>query len=242
MIASLYGSTSVPVALQRAEQMQGRVDGNRRLESTILRARARLEGMQGNFELARELGAQGLALCDELGLEIQAAGVRSECGDIELLAGRPEASEAFGRPACEALERVGSHGHYVTCAVGLAEAILMQGRLDEASVFIERIADWAIADDMDPQIGWRRLKARVLAQRGDFETAESLGREAVELAARGDYIDMHARALADLGDVLRLAGRTPESLVELEHAVRLFEQKGNLVLAVKTRALADSLA
>jgi tetratricopeptide (TPR) repeat protein len=242
MIASLYGSTPAPVALQRAEQMRDRVEGNRRLEVTILRAEARLEGMRGNLELARELGAQALALADELGVEIQAAGVRSECGDIELLAGRPEAAEAFSRPACESLERVGSHGHYVTCAVGLAEAILVQGRLDEASVLIERIADWAIADDMDPQIGWRRLKARLLAQRGDFENAESLGREAVELAARGDYIDMHARALADLGEVLQLAGRTQESLVELEHAVRLFEQKGNLVLAGRAGTLAESLA
>jgi tetratricopeptide (TPR) repeat protein len=198
--------------------------------------------MQGNFGLAREVGAQALALAEELGLELQAAGVRSECGDIELLAGRPEAAEAFSRPACDALERIGDHGHYVTIAVGLAEALLFQDRLDEAAAVIERIADWAIADDMDPQIGWRRLKARVLAQRGDFETAESLGREAVELAARGDYIDMHARALADLGEVLRLAGRAQESLVELERAVRLFEQKGNLVLAAKTRTLADSLS
>jgi class 3 adenylate cyclase/tetratricopeptide (TPR) repeat protein len=242
MLASLYGSTPVPVALQRAEQMRDRVQGNRRFEVTILRARARLEGMRGNIELARELGAQALALAEELGAEIQAAGVRSECGDVELLAGRPEAAEAFSRRACESFERMGNHGHWVTVAVGLAEAILVQGRLDEASILIERIPDWAIADDMDPQIGWRRLKARLLAQRGDFETAESLGREAVELAARGDYIDMHARALADLGEVLRLAGRTKESVAELEHAVRLFERKGNLVLAAKTRTLAETLA
>jgi len=228
--------------LQRAEQMRGRVEGNRRLEVTILRSQARLEGMGGNFDLARELAARALALAEELGVEIQAAGVRSECGDLELLAGRPDAAEAFSRSACDALERIGDHGHYVTIAVGLADALLVQGQLDEASAVIERIAEWAIEDDMDPQIGWRRMKARLLAQSGDFERAESLGREAVELAARGDYIDMHARALADLGKVLRLAGRTQESLVELEHAVRLFEQKGNLVLAARTRTLAESLA
>jgi hypothetical protein len=48
-----------------------------------------------------------------------------------------------------------------------------------------------------------------------------------------------ARTHFDLAEVLRLAGRSQDSSVELEHALRLYEQKGNLVGAAKTRALLD---
>ena len=110
------------------------------------------------------------------------------------------------------------------------------GRFDEAASLIERIQEWAIDDDIDPQIGWRRLKARLLAHRGQFEEAERVGREAVELAGRGDYIDTYARTLADLGGVLVRAGRPDEASVELAHAVRVFDEKGNVVGAAKAQA------
>jgi tetratricopeptide (TPR) repeat protein len=193
--------------------------------------------MLGNFDLARRLGEEGLALAEELGLRVQAAGMRSELGDVELLAGRPAVAEVLISTACELLERMGNRGHYVTQAVGLGDALLAQDRLDDAAAVIERIEDWAIDDDMDPQVGWRRLKGRLLARRGEFEEAERVGREAVELAGRADYIDIQARTHFDLAEVLRLAGRRQDSSIELEHALRLYEQKGNVVGAANVRAL-----
>ena len=136
---------------------------------------------------------------------------QSELGEVELLAGRPAAAEALISAACEMLERMGNRGHYVTVAGGLGDALLAQDRLDEAATLIDRIEDWAIDDDMDPQVGWRRLKGRLLALRGEFEEAERVGREAVELAGRADYIDIQARTHFDLAEVLRLAGRSQES-------------------------------
>ena len=239
LIASLHGPTPVAVALERAEQMRGRADGDRRLEVTSMRCRARLEAMLGNFEVGRRLAEEGLALAEELGLSVQAAGMQSELGDVELVAGRPAAAEALISAACETLERMGNRGHYVTVAVALGDALLAQDRLDDAAALIERIEDWAIDDDMDPQVGWRRLKGRLLARRGDFEEAERIAREAVELAGRADYIDIQARTHFDLAEVLRLAGRIQDSSLELEHALRLYEQKGNVVGAAKARALLD---
>jgi tetratricopeptide (TPR) repeat protein len=237
MIASLHGPTPVGVALKRAEELRGRVDGDSRLEVTILRCECRLEGMRGNFDLARERATAALTLADELGLQVQATGARSEAGEVELFAGRPVEAERHMRAASDALEQMGNVGHWVTVAVGLADAVLEQGRIEESLRLIERIADGAIADDLDPQIGWRRVKARALARRGEIAEAERLAREAVELAGRGDYIDIHARTLTDLAEVLRLAGRAEESSVELAHALRLYEQKGDVVGAARARAL-----
>ena len=80
-----------------------------------------------------------------------------------------------------------------------------------------------------------------MPQRGEFENAERLAREAIELAARTDFLELHARALDDLAEVLRLAGRPQESLAELEHALRLHEQKGNVVSAARTRTVRERL-
>ena len=242
LLAALHGPMPVGSALERTERMRGELEGYRRLEVPILRCGARLEAMQGRFDVAGELIAGALALTEELGLGVAAAGVQFEAGEIELLAGRPDAAERTLRPAADALERMGNHGHFVTIAPVLADALFAQGRGDEAAPLIELVIQWAMADDLDPQIGWRRIQAKLLAGRGDFENAERLAREAIELAARTDFLEVHARALADFAEVLRLAGRPQESLAELEHALRLHEQKGNVVSAATTRALVEDLS
>ena len=241
LIASVNGPTPVESALQRAEQMRGQVEGDRRLQVTILRCQARLEAMRGSFDDARQLIAEATSLAHELGLEVSAAGVQFEAGRIELAAGQPAAAERSLRPAVESLERMGNHGHFVTIAPVLVDALFAQGRGEEAAALIERVAEWAIADDIDPQIGWRRVKAKLLAQRGELENAERLAREAVELAGRTDFVVDHGRALEDLAEVLRLAGRPQEAPTELDHAIRLYEQKGDLDSAVKAQALLEEL-
>ena len=99
----------------------------------------------------------------------------------------------------------------------------------------------ALADDLDPQVAWRRVQAKVLALRGASRTPRRLAREAIELAAGTDFLDLHARAIEDLVEVMR-AGRSREALDELEPAIRLHDQKGNTVGAARTRALRDLLA
>ncbi len=137
---------------------------------------------------------------------------------------------------------MGNQGNYVTVAVGLGDALLEQGRLDEAAALIDRIQAWSIEDDLDPQVGWRRLRAKLLARRGEFAEAERFGREAVALAGRSDYIDSHARTLADLGDVLFRAGRAEDAAAALAHAVRLYDEKGDVVGAAKASAALGGLA
>ena len=169
-------------------------------------------------------------------------GAQSDAAEIELLAGRPAEAERVLRLSVDALERRGDVGHLATVAPLLADVLYLQGRPDEAMPLTELVARSALADDLDPQVAWRRVQAKLLAQRGDFENAERLAREAIELAARTDYLDLHARAIEDLAEVLRLAGRQQEALAELEPAIRLHEQKGNVVSAATTRALVEDLS
>jgi tetratricopeptide (TPR) repeat protein len=72
------------------------------------------------------------------------------------------------------------------------------------------------------------VRAKLLARRGDFEDAERVAREAVEIAARTDHLNLRGQCAADLAEVLLRAGKPEESAAARQQAVRLFEQKGNV--------------
>jgi tetratricopeptide (TPR) repeat protein len=206
---------------------------------TLLRTGAQLEAMQGCFDLSRELLARAKALAEELGLEIiLAAGVAQQAGYVELLAGDAAAAERVLRPACEVLERMGDWGHFATLAPKLADALVIQGSDDEEALRLTELAERSVTPGVaDEDIGWRRVRAKLLARRGELGEAEHLAREATARAALTDLLVDHAHALADLAEVLRLGGRREESARVLEEAIHLHEQKGNVVAADTLRAV-----
>jgi tetratricopeptide (TPR) repeat protein len=190
--------------------------------------------MQGRFEAARDLIAQAKTLAEEVGLELTlASGVADQAGYVELLAGDAVAAERELRPACEALERMGGWGNLASVVPWLADALIVQGRDEEALGLIELAERSSMSDDADAEIKWRRVRAKLLARRGDVEEAERLAREATTLAAGTDLLDGRARAVADLAEVLRLAGRTAESAAAFQEAIRLYEEKGNVAAAAR---------
>ena len=113
------------------------------------------------------------------------------------------------------------------------------GRYDEADALAERSKELGAVDDVATQAIWRRVRALVLIQRGDVAGAERLAREALELMAVTDSINVRAETLIDLAEVLDAAARTAEASEALRLAVALFEQKGNIVMAGRARDRLD---
>ena len=241
LVAMLWGPTPVAQALERVEELRPRAQGNRRLEVDLLRTQAQLEAMQGRFDPARELIAQAKALAEEVGLALTlASGVAHQAGYVELLAGDAAAAERWLRPACEALERMGSWPNLASIAPFLADALIMQRRDEEAHAVIELAERSTTAGDADAEIRWRCVRAKLLALRGDVDSGEDFAREAMALAARTDFLDLRAQAAAALGEVLRLAGRLEESVAAVQEAIRLHEQKGNIAAAALLAGSANS--
>jgi thioredoxin-like negative regulator of GroEL len=75
-----------------------------------------------------------------------------------------------------------------------------------------------------------------------MEEGELLARQAVALIDQTEFPVDRADMRMDLAEVLRLAGRPDEAAQALMEALRLHEQKGNLVSAERTRALLADLA
>jgi class 3 adenylate cyclase/tetratricopeptide (TPR) repeat protein len=201
-----------------------------------VRQRGVLEGMQGRFDVARTLVAQGDAAAEELGQTIWHAVGGMARWDVEILAGDLDAAERAIRASCERLEELGDTGYRATATAHLAETLYLRDRLDEAEVESQVAEALAAPDDRVSQALWRQVRAKLQARAGRHDDAERVAREAVALLGDTDMVDYHGRAVADLAEVLRAVDRPEEAADQLAAAIELFEAKGDLVRAERARA------
>ncbi|MGN6799806.1 MAG: ATP-binding protein, partial [Gaiellaceae bacterium] len=204
--------------------------------AVAIRQRGMLEGMQGRFDVARELLAQGDVAADELGQTIWVVVGGMATWDVENLAGDIDAAERAIRTTCTRLEELGDTGYRATATAQLAESLCARDRLDEAERESQVAEALAAPDDRVSQALWRQVRAKIYARAGRAAEAERLAREAVALLSETDMLDYHARAVADLAEVLGAVDQHEEASNELARAIELFEAKGNLVRAGLARA------
>jgi ATP/maltotriose-dependent transcriptional regulator MalT len=230
-ISLYYGPTPVEEAISRCERFLTEVTGVRSLEAAIWNILAGLRAMRGDFEEARRLWAVASNQYEELGLRFRRAARSVIAAAIETLAGDDEAAERELRWGYETLERMGEKGARASIAAFMAESIYRQGRDDEAARFAEITEELAAADDLEPQVLWRSVRAKVLAKRGELGRAEELAREAAALVESTDFPDLQAVAFQSLAEVLELTGNREEAAELVGRAQAIYERKGNVVAA-----------
>jgi tetratricopeptide (TPR) repeat protein len=239
--AVLHGPLPADEGRRQCEQILAESRGRLLVEAAGRAGIAFADAMQGRIEDARGQFSASRSILKDLGQRLRYGAASINEGEIELLAGDAKAAERVLREGFELLESIGATGHLSTVASQLAEAIYMQKRYEEAERFSEVSEQNAAPEDLASQAGWRSARATVLAQRGEAEEAEDLAREAVEIARSTDYLNMHARYLLALADVLAIGGRPAHAIPVIEEACALYERKGNLVMAEKARTLLGEL-
>jgi tetratricopeptide (TPR) repeat protein len=238
--AALFGATPAARGVELCEELIAGLGGRASDEAQVLYPLAAFQAMLGRFEEARALaGAAGSILAD-YGLRL---GANSHLeAMVELLAGDPAAAERALRTDYDALGRIGETGFLSTTAALLARAVEAQGRHDEAYALTEASERAGAADDLSTQMTWRSVRARILAARGGVDEAARLAREAVEIGSQTDWLNYRADGLVDLAFVLERAGRRDDARRSLAAALELYERKGNLAAAAKTRTRLDAAA
>ena len=83
------------------------------------------------------------------------------------------------------------------------------------------------------------MLARIRAREGDATKAEELIDEAVAIVERTDFLFDRGTVQLDRAEVMELLGRNEEARAARERALEMFEEKGDLVSAARTRALLD---
>jgi DNA-binding SARP family transcriptional activator len=234
------GPTPVAAATRRCEEILQRTSGDDRVAAAALRALGGLSAMQGRFEDAWCYVERDRAILRDLGLRIVASSSAVMGGQVGLLAGEPQRAEAELRWGYQTLAEIGDRNGLATVAAALADAVLAQGRAEEALAIAATGRECAAPEDVPTQVGWRGPAATALARRGEQAEAERLAREAVELAERTDFLDLHAGVLLSLAEVLSLGGRQAEATASAEAAAVLYARKGNLVALARAQAAATA--
>jgi class 3 adenylate cyclase/tetratricopeptide (TPR) repeat protein len=233
-----FGPSPLSDGLRRCEELREQVAGDRYAELTIDDTVLSLLALQGRFAEARALFGQVRAVVSELGLgwAWPFGPGHWQRARMERLAGDLATAERELRLVVDAHQRAGDEGHLASSSAELADVLVGQGRDDEALRLTEVSEAAAAPDDLAAQLVWRRVRARVLARRGDTILAGQLARAAVALADRTDWLEGQGDALADLGEVQRLAGRPREAVEALRAALARYERKGAVALADRVRS------
>ena len=236
------GWTPLPTVIVEREQALEWVRARGMLfsEPFALGAVMEMHAATGDFAAARVAETRLRAITDELGLR-QLPFIDWEVGHVAVLAGDVTKAEERFRAAYDQFARRGDRSWLSTLTAELADVLYAQGRHDEAWALTRESEEKAASDDAVSQIVWRRVRAKVLARRGELDEAEALAGEAVALAEAIDCPEWRADAHMDLAEVLLLAGRPEDAIGHVQEALGLYERKGNVVFAGRARKRLNEL-
>jgi hypothetical protein len=189
-----------------------------------------LLAMRGEFDAARRLVREALSMLEELGARQSAAAHSIAISEVETMAGDDAEAERILRAGYEAVRGFGDPHSAMNVAWRLGLALARQGKYDEAETFA-RIAEGGEFGGMWVEVWWRVVMARVEAHRGNAARVQELVDEAVESTASAPESGMHADALLEAVEALRVVdfeGRAAELVAEaariaghLEYSVAL---------------------
>jgi ATP/maltotriose-dependent transcriptional regulator MalT len=199
-----------------------------------------LVAQRADFDRSRRLIDAAQETYAELGHPMAAATYGSVVrADVELLADEPRAAEETLRWVCSVLEETRAFSRLASRAGDLAEALYRQGRFEEAAEWVTVGERHTAADDVDALVLWMPVKAKLLAVAGDFGPALEVAADARDRIDATDGLNRRAAVWSSLGEINRLAGDAAASISALEHAVELYELKGNVSGATRIRLLLD---
>jgi DNA-binding SARP family transcriptional activator len=242
--ALLDGPTPVDEGVHSCERLLEDLVSDPLGEATLDAFLAVLSAMQSRFEDARVLIEKSRAAMHELGegtLAQVVPIVEGMSGRVEALANDFEATEQATREAAERSAEIGLTRIYLEVSIDLARAMCAGGRPAECLRLLDEIEHLPAAPDWEQVVKGPSVRALALARTGRLEEAEALAREAVGHAEGREFLGFHADALVVLAEVLQLAGKPEEPASALEEAVALYERKGNVVSADRSRALLEEL-
>jgi tetratricopeptide (TPR) repeat protein len=174
----------------------------------------------------------------ELGKEREYAVTANCVWDVCTWSGDIQHGEETLREAYELLERRGNKAFLSNTAIELGDAVVRQGRLDEAERLCDLGEELTVSEDVENEAGLALLRARIQTARGDLGRAQEIARRAVEIASGTDSLERAADAWLTLARILRAQGESGDQAAATE-ALALYERKGNVVGAGWVRSFLE---
>ncbi|WP_354702131.1 hypothetical protein DSM112329_02484 [Paraconexibacter sp. AEG42_29] len=225
-------------ARQDAEQAVAlaRDTGQETMLSYVLTVLARAAALQGDVDTGRAAAAEALDIATRRGAGGLAAHGHAALGFAELAAGRPAwAVSALERSAVLAARAGFRHPAVTASAADLVEALLLEGRRDEAAGRACGLAQ-AAASSGNRWAAAASARCEVLLN-GDDARVDALTAVANERAAVLEQPFEQGRTALAVGFRLRTAGRRADARAPLQQALDAFVRIGAVPWARRTRQL-----
>ena len=232
--ATVLGPRPVANGLERMERIRSDADGPL-AEAAALLSLGCLSLMSGQTDVGRDLYRRSESINRDLGVRLLAAAQPTLTGWSELVAGDVATAETLLRAGYAELEEMGERGVLSSTAAELGRVLCEQGSYDEAERFAATSEHVSGPGDAFNSSLIAGIRARVLASRGDFAAASDAAQEAVARAAAGDCVELKADAYRALAEVRQASGRKEDAEAALQEALRLYEEKGNVIAAARVR-------
>jgi class 3 adenylate cyclase/tetratricopeptide (TPR) repeat protein len=241
LLTTVWGPTPVSDAVRLCARVANESGDNPYLEAFASVVEGALLAMAGRWEESSSRTKEGWAQLEDLGQLVVASSSRMLPATVQVLAGRTGEPEHALRRAYDVLESMGEKGYLSTIAALLALDLCSQGRYGEAEPLADTARELGAADDLATQTLGRAALGEVLASRGEFERAEALTNEALELLAETDMLLDRANVLRSRFAIFAAAGDKEKAREAVEEAVRLCEQKECVAAVDHLRQLAAGL-
>jgi len=187
--------------------------------------------------------AESRAVFEDLGQGRWVAQARYIDGLTTWWRGEASVGEPMIRSAYEWFGRRGEVGEAGVVACDLAHVLWDLGRVDEAERLADETARTTARYDMETQIGWRGVKAKIMAQRGeDRAAAEDLLRGTMALLDGTEFLNLRATAYTDAAELWASLREQEHAREAAREALDAYRRKGNVVGYRRATALVQQLA
>src|SRR5229473_3517438 len=192
---------------------------------------------------ARAKCEQALSIHTQLGESNGVAWDRLGLAALSIEEGRPGDAEASARAAMEAFQKQKSVYAEVFAHTLLARALLMEGKLKEATTEIDQAkALWEKHQDFDQHFDVGIVSARILAQSHDPAEAEKQLNLLLDESTRDGLVNYQFEIRLALGEIEMKSGKTASGMARLKSLGRDASTKGFLLIARKAKAAASGTA
>ena len=233
----VVGPVAADEAVSRAEALLQAASGDPWAQAAILGPLSVLYGYLGRFADARAALARSQSAFARSGGRIDWARLSIQGGLIELTAGDPVAAEQVITPGYDALRAMGERGWRATLATLLAEAVYVQGRLDQALGLTQEAEACAGPYDFDAQARWRAIRARCSPGAASSVPRPSWPSRRWPSSPAAAAASELAEYLLDQAEVAQLAGQFDQADASLRKALKIYQSRRIAPLAERTRTM-----
>jgi tetratricopeptide (TPR) repeat protein len=240
-VSALWHGLASAEEVRRAIEAVDRDDQGAYQAGGIDLGRGWLAQAGGDFQRAREFVRRARDTYTDMGAPVMAGACHQELGDIELVAGDPDAAAEVLRRGDQLLAEMVEHSYRSTVVAMLAWANTLRGDREGALAAVELAEQLSAPEDILNFIYTHQVRSALALADGNLDAAERWARSALDYALTTNLYASLGQAHLQLGRVMAARGRLGEAVEATRAALDTFERKGDRPRAEQARAELEAL-